>query len=208
MATSHNEQSGGFAWPAACGLLGIGCATVWYLQLSGPLAWQAESWWHQPWVLWSASLAHLSGAHLVGNLAALGVLAVLGAYLNAGRPEVLATLLAWPVGTLALVLWPQVAGYSGLSGLLCAMLAVLSVQAMRHTGTRAVSGVLLAAMGAKLLSEHAWSQPVGYDPHWGFNVVYAAHLSGFASGAGFALVLRPHGRQNTTAGPGTQNHRL
>jgi hypothetical protein len=33
-------------------------------------------------------------------------------------------------------------------------------------------------MGLKLLIEHAWSQPVVFDPNRGFNVVVAAHVGG------------------------------
>ena len=171
------------SWVRACLLLGLGSAGVWWLDLSGPLAWQSEGWWRSPWRLWTASLAHLSGAHLVGNLGALGVLAVLGRYLQVGRPAALALLLSWPLSTLSLLGWPEVRGYSGLSGLLCAMLGILWVHAARDPQARVVSWVLGASMGVKLLAEHAWSQPIGYDPNWGFNVVYAAHLAGFAGGA-------------------------
>lgn len=171
-------------WPTACVLLGLGSATLWGLGFDdGALAWNATTWRVHPWVLWTASLVHPSGAHLAGNLAALGVLAVLGVYLNAGRAAVLGLLAGWPLGTLVLAFWPAVTGYSGLSGLLCAMLGVLWSHAALHTGTRAVSWALLVPMALKLLTEHAWSQPVGYDPNWGANVVYVAHLGGFVCGA-------------------------
>lgn len=163
--------------------LGLASATVWVLGLSDALTWHADSWARQPWTLWTAGLAHLSGAHLLGNLAALGVLAVLGSYLCAGAPAVAALLISWPVSTAALQLWPEVTGYSGLSGLLCAAVGVLWSHAVADRSTRVVSWVLLVTMGAKLLSEHAWANPIGYDPNWGFNVVYAAHLTGFVSGA-------------------------
>ena len=172
-----------WAWAVPCALLGTGSAAVWHLGLSDALAWQSDTWVRQPWRLWTASLVHLSGAHLLGNMAALFVLAILGASLNAGRPAALALLASWPLSTMTLLFWPEVAGYSGLSGLLCAMLGILWVHAALHPGGRAVSWVLLVSMGTKLLSEHAWSQPIGYDPNWGFNVVYAAHLGGFACGA-------------------------
>jgi len=173
-------------------LLGVGCALVWHLGLSDALAWQSGTWMRQPWRLWTASLAHLSGAHLLGNMAALVVLAILGASLGAGRSATRALLISWPLSTLALLLWPEVTGYSGLSGLLCAMLGVLWVLAAQHPAGRVVSWVLLVSMGIKLLSEHAWSQPIGYDPNWGFNVVYAAHLGGFVCGTMCGLATARH----------------
>ena len=172
-----------WAWATACAAIGLASAAAWVLDLSGPLAWHSDNWTRQPWVLWTASLAHLSGPHLLGNLAALGVLAVLGTYLQAGQAAVSAWLVSWPLSTVALLCWPQVTGYSGLSGLLCSALGGLWSHAVWHRDTRAVSWVLLLAMGVKLLSERAWTDPIGYDPNWGFNVVYAAHLAGFVSGA-------------------------
>ncbi len=173
-------------WAAACASFGLASAAVWVFDLSGVLAWHAGTWDRQPWVIWSASLAHLSGAHMVGNLAALGVLAVLGTYLQAGRAAVAAWMLSWPLGTAALWWWPEVTGYSGLSGLLCAAVGVLWRHAQRHPSTRPVGWVLLVTMAVKLLSEQAWTHPIGYDPNWGFNVVYAAHLTGFVIGAACA----------------------
>ncbi len=141
-------------------------------------------------MLWTASLVHLSSAHLLVNLGGLLVLAVLGVLLRAQWPATLAVVLAWPLGTLALAAWPhQVTWYAGMSGLLMAMLAVLSVHAWRP-GSRMASAVLLAALGLKLLAEAAWSQPLAFDPLWGFNVVNAAHLSGALAGAGCAALLR------------------
>ncbi len=188
-----------WAWATACGALGLASAVVWVLGLSDALAWHADSWVRQPWRLWTAGLAHLSGAHLFGNLAALGVLAVLGSYLQAGPATVVAWLVSWPASTAALAMWPEVTGYSGLSGLLCAALGVLWSHAAAHPPTRPVSWVLLVSMVVKLLSEQAWLHPVGYDPNWGFNVVYAAHLAGFAAGAACGLPAARwarHGRQD------------
>jgi hypothetical protein len=57
------------------------------------------------------------------------------------------------------------------------------------------SALLFGALALKLLAERAWAQPVAFDPSWGFNVVYAAHLTGtlagVACGALAGLVARP-----------------
>lgn len=140
-------------------------------------------------MLWTASLVHLSVAHLLVNLGGLLVLAVLGVFLRAQWPATLAVLLAWPLGTLALAWWPHVTWYAGMSGLLMAMLAVLCVQAAMHAGTRVASVVLLMVLLLKLLSERAWMQPLAFDPYWGFNVVNAAHLSGTLAGAAAAALV-------------------
>ena len=169
-------------------LLGLASSGVWLSGSSAALAWHADSWLRQPWVLWTASLAHLSGAHLLANLAALAVLGVLGSTLRAGKVAAAALLLAWPLGTLALWWWPQVGGYSGMSGLLNAMAGVLWAHTALGAAARPISFVIFAALALKLLSEHAWSQPIAFDPNWGFNVVYAAHLAGALAGGACGLL--------------------
>ena len=175
------------AWPGLCLLLGLASMAVWFAHGSAALAWHAASWRGQPWVLWTASLAHLSGAHLSANLVALLVLAVLGTFLQARLGAVLALLLAWPLGTLALLCWPQVSSYSGMSGLLNAMVATLWAHATLGSASKPTSLLIFAALLLKLLGEHAWSQPIAFDPNWGFNVVYAAHLAGALAGAACGL---------------------
>ena len=128
-------------WPGLCVLLGLASLLTWFSDGQAALAWHAATWAQTPWVLWSAGLVHLSLAHLMVNLVALAVLAVLGAFLQAGKIAALALLLAWPLGTLALLWWPQISGYSGMSGLLNAMLAVL----WAHTAVHAAKPMSLPA---------------------------------------------------------------
>lgn len=180
-------------------MLGLTSIAAWYSGGAPNLAWQAALWPQQPWTLWSAALVHLSGAHLLANLVALVVLAVLGACLHAGRAATLAVLLAWPLGTLALVWWPQITEYSGMSGLLNAMAAVLWAHTALRGESKPVSFVIFAALALKLASEHAWSQPIAFDPNWGFNVVYAAHLAGAAAGAICGLVVESVARPTQRA---------
>ncbi len=164
-------------------LLGLASLSVWFAGGSAQLAWNAAAWTRQPWQLWSASLAHLSLAHVLVNLLALVLLALSGAWLRVGRSGTLALLLAWPLGTLALAWWPQVGLYSGMSGLLNGMLAVLCVHAILGAAPRTLSWFILGALALKLAREQAWSQPIAFDALWGFNVVYAAHLAGAVAGA-------------------------
>lgn len=177
------------AWPGLCLALALGSLYAWSGGQQDLLVWHAGAWSHHPWQLWTASLAHLTTAHLLINLASLLALAVLGGFMHAGRWAVAASLLAWPLSTLGLVLWPEITYYSGMSGLLMAMLAVLAVFATTQTETRVSGVVLLCVLGFKLLTEHAWSQAMAFDPRWGFNVVYAAHLSGAVAGTVSAAAL-------------------
>lgn len=177
------------AWPGLCLALGLGSLYAWSGGRQYLLVWHAAGWMHQPWQLWTASLAHLSAAHLLINLAALLAMAILGLFLQAGRGAVAACMLAWPLATLGLSLWPEINYYSGMSGLLMAMLAVLAVHATGRSDQRATGAVLLIVLALKLLSEHGWDQPLAFDPNWGFNVVYAAHLTGALAGAASALLF-------------------
>ncbi|HSV54660.1 MAG TPA: rhombosortase [Burkholderiaceae bacterium] len=178
-------------WLGLCALLGVLSVVFWLLdppsyaaaQLPSRLSWDAARWPQRPWTLWTASLVHLSGSHLVANLLALAALAVLGAALHAQRSAALALFIAWPLGTASLMLWPGVAHYRGLSGLIHAAVLALWAHTAINSIAKPVSFVLLAGIGLKLMMEHAWSQPMAFDPDWGFNVVYAAHLGGAAAGA-------------------------
>lgn len=178
------------AWWTLCAALALGSVLVWRLDLTAALAWQPAAWPTRPWLFWTGSLAHASGILLLANIVALAVLGVLGTALGAGRRASRAVLLAWPLGNLALLVWPSVTAYAGLSGLQCAMLAVLGL----HAAARPVGWLLLAFLLALLMLEQAWQQPTGYDPNWGFNVVYAAHLSGALAGLLAGIMLDVAGR--------------
>lgn len=184
------------AWLKVCASLGLGAAAVsWTLRLAAPdagqaMAWTAAHWLSRPWTLWTAAWVHSSAGSLAGNLLAMLALAVLGASLRVGRSAAAALLVAWPMSTLGLLLWPQVTTYSGLGGPIHAGAMVLwSHLALRPSG-KAWSFAVFSAVGLKLLAEAAWSQPVAFDPSWGFNVVYAAHLTGAAAGAACGLVIQ------------------
>lgn len=169
------------AWPVLCGLLGVGMAWAGLAGNPDALAWSPQHWANAPWTLWTASLVHLSPAHALANLLALGALALLGWGLHAGRAAVWAALLAWPLGTWALLAWPEVVRYSGLSGLLHALVGVLWAHSLLFAA-RPWSFVVFTGLTLKLLSEQGWVQPVVFDPSWGFNVVSAAHFSGALAG--------------------------
>ncbi len=187
----------GYIWAATCLAIGFGALTLALLLpvspelgANHPLAWQPQHALARLWTLWTAAWIHLSWAHLVGNLLALGALAVLGHSIRAGTAAAVALLVAWPLATASLVLWPQVTGYAGLSALIHAAALVLFAQAAIYSVAKPFAYVLLVGVGLKLLTERAWQHPVVFDPSWGFNVVVASHLGGALAGAvsGFVVI--------------------
>jgi membrane associated rhomboid family serine protease len=180
-------------WPATCLLLGAAGLLAILTATSGPALarwiWRADQWPAAPWTLWTAPLVHFVLPHALGNALALAALAVLGRALAAPPRDALALLLAWPLGTLGLQHWPQVAGYWGLSGTVHAAAGVLAVRALAAPATRWLGLLLSGGLAVKLALERGWAVPVAFDSSWGFNVVSAAHLSGALAGACLALLL-------------------
>lgn len=177
------------AWLGLCSALALASLVAATRANAVWLVWHASAWTHHPWMLWTASLVHLSQLQLLLNLGALLVLAILGSFLQARWPATLAVLIAWPLGTLALTWWPQVQYAIGLSGLLMTMLSVLAVHAWRE-GSRPAAWLLFVVIAIRLAAEQAWAHPLAFDPVWGYNVVNAAHLTGALAGFGAALLVR------------------
>ena len=120
-----------FCWPLLCGLLILLSVAVWLAGVAGHVVpdrwmWHHDLWRTQPWTLWTAPLLHFLWPHLLGNALALAALTVLGTALKATPRDALALLLTWPLGTLALTLWPAVGGFYGLSGLVHAAAAIVA----------------------------------------------------------------------------------
>ncbi|MDO5626403.1 MAG: hypothetical protein Q4G71_17160 [Pseudomonadota bacterium] len=182
------------SWPFTCLLLvaastalGITAALGWLTPYA--LIWHADGWRQAPWTLWTAAFIHLQPAHGLAGALALGALGVLGMALGAGRRDALALLIAWPLGTLALVRWPQVAGVYGLSPLIHAAAAVLAVRALGRADTRWLGLLMAGGLLVKLALERGWAVPVAFNAGWGFNVVYAAHLTSAIVATAAAVLL-------------------
>lgn len=192
------------AWWTLCAAIGLACLVVWQLPVDVQLAmrWRAGAWQAQPWTLWTAALSHINTEHLGLNLLALLCLSTLAAQAGAAWREAVALATAWPLLHLALLLWPQVQLYAGLSGLNHALAGIIVVQhAMYFIATRQGSwfaALFGGALIAKLLHEAAWHTPIRADADWGFAVVQAGHLSGFVCGLlvalGLALWARARGK--------------
>jgi membrane associated rhomboid family serine protease len=184
----------GHAWLIACCALALAGALVSAVAQRDGLAphawiWQASGWRHWPWTLWSAPLIGLTPFHTFGNMLALAAVGVLGHATGARPREALALFIAWPLITLGLLWWPAVGWYAGLSGLIHAAAVIAAWRALTQPGTRGIGKLLAAGLLIKLLLERGWSVPVAFNSHWGFNVVYAAHLSGAVTGLIAAVVV-------------------
>ena len=171
----------------------MGSALAWVAGAKGwvapdALVWRGGQGGSSAWTLWTGPLLHRVAAHLVGNALAMAALAVLGVALHATRSDALALALAWPLGTLALLTWPAVGAYYGLSGPVHAAAAILALRALRTPATRVLGLLLTGGLLIKLALERGWAVPVGFDHGWGFNVVYSAHLSGAVTGAVLAII--------------------
>lgn len=194
------------AWSLLCAAWGVASVLVWLGGLPAmgadpshhPLAWQADQWIGRPWTIWTASFVHVTGGHLLMNIVILAVLAQLGIAVGATRLVCLAALVAWPVGTELLALWPTVPNFAGLSGLVHTAAAVLWTWCALEQRATPIPHVLGLVLALKLAAEHAWAQPVAFDPAWGFNVVVAAHLTHALAGVGSAALLWGVARLRTT----------
>lgn len=154
--------------------------------------WQAGVWLAEPWRLWSCVLVHGSPLHAGANAAGALLLAALAARAAAGRRELLALLLAWPLMHALLALRPDLPAYFGASGLLHGAAAVLGLKLLRGAGREpAVGAALLSGLLLKLLLEQPWGPTLRYEPFWGgMATVPWAHASGAASAVLAWVLLR------------------
>jgi hypothetical protein len=156
--------------------------------------WRADTWWQQPWTLWTTPWVHIHTSHLVGNQLAVGGLAALAWLVRPNALASIAWLLAWPSLVLVLPFWPQIGYAVGLSGLIHAAVGVVSVQLLwsessNMHNTRIWGGLLLAGLCAKLAVEQAWHWPVVWSNSDAMSVVQISHLTGALAGAAFSLAL-------------------
>jgi rhomboid family GlyGly-CTERM serine protease len=160
--------------------------------LAARLDWQPALALLQPWRSVTAAWVHLSGQHLVGNLAGAVLVAAYGRAAGCGRRAALAWALAWPLTHAALALQPTLLYYGGLSGLMHAGVAVASWQLLRGARgqRRAVGAAVLAMMVLKLLLEAPWQGgPLRQEPGWDIAIAPLAHSTGALAGLLCAVVF-------------------
>lgn len=144
----------------------------------------------QTWRLLTGNAVHVSTAHVVSNAAGLLLIAVTAARLRVAVPFVLPVVCALAVGGGLLVLAPDVAGYRGLSGMLCGLLAFVLGRAAIG-GDRAATG-LLVGFGALLLVQAVSGR--GLLPGLDVDVIVEAHALGALAGVA-ALPWAVHARR-------------
>lgn len=186
------------AWPLACALLAAFVLTVQALpaEAFAHLDWQPALAAQQPWRWWSAALLHWSAWHLVANLAGLAVLAWFGWAARLPWLAVLAWFAAWPWLHLALLAWPELLHYAGLSGLLHAGVAVAATWGVARfePQQRRIAELVGVGLVIKLLAEQPWDEPVAGTGGWGAMTAPSAHASGAVAGLVCALLALARGR--------------
>lgn len=172
------------AWLLASLSLGAGSLLLFLLAPANPQTLWALQPQSPPWTLLSAGLAHWNALHLVGNLAGLALLALLGQRAGLGLREALAWLLAGPLGHALLRLWaPDLPAYAGLSGWLHAGVAVAAIALLRQPARQRWIGLgILAGLLIKLLLETPWGPLLRPDDWWGGATLPLAHVTGAAAG--------------------------
>jgi rhomboid family GlyGly-CTERM serine protease len=182
----------GTAWLAISALLAGGALLSWFGGSAG-WDWQPHLAAHQPWRWWSAALVHLSLLHLLANLLATALVAAYGWAARAPVEIALAWLAAWPLTHLALLAKPELTHYGGLSGVLHAGVAAVSVLlVMRAAGAqRFIGWMMLIGQAIKLLVEESWGAALHPPTELDVAVAPLAHAAGSLAGALFAwLALR------------------
>lgn len=186
-----NSSSG---WLLLCALHGVASMLLWWLPADtlAMLTWQADDGLSRAWTLWSSAWVHLNTPHLIGNQLALGALTAFAWMVRPPLTSALAWLLAWPLMQASLPLWPQIGYAVGLSGVLHAGVAVLTVQLLRQriAMPQARRWGLLLGLGllVKLGLERGWDHPVVWDTANDMAVVRGANLAGACWGLFLGLL--------------------
>lgn len=185
----------GQAWLALSTLLLGGSLVAWALPTPG-LDWQPALAWQQPWRAFSAVWVHWSPLHLGANLLAAAVVAAYGWAARMPWRAALAYAAAWPLTHLGLLLRPELAHYGGLSGVLHAGVAVVSLWLLvtARGAWRAIGAAVMLGLVVKLASETPWGPALQTSAEWDIAVVPLAHTTGGLAGllcAAVALATRP-----------------
>ncbi|MGB4060116.1 MAG: hypothetical protein WBK26_07855 [Burkholderiaceae bacterium] len=183
-------------WLSLCLLHAVASMLVWWAgaPVAQVLTWRADTWAQHPWTLWTTPWVHIHTPHLIGNQLAVGALAAMAWLVRPNAVASVAWLLAWPTVALVLPWWPHIGYAVGLSGLIHAAVAVVSVHLLLCQDpfvprSRRWGGLLAAGLCAKLALEQGWHWPVVWSNSADMSVVQAAHLTGAVAGAVFSTVL-------------------
>lgn len=176
-------RRGSLAWAGLCAVLAGGSLLAWWAPAAW-LDWQPALTLAQPWRAWTSAFVHWSGMHLGANLAATAVVAAYGLTARAPASMALAWAVAWPLTHLGLLWQPELAHYGGLSGVLHAGVAVVSLWLVwaRQGRQRAVGAAVFVGLAVKLASESPWGAPLRQGTGWDIAVAPLAHATGALAG--------------------------
>jgi rhomboid family GlyGly-CTERM serine protease len=188
----------GQAWAALAAAFAAAALLAWWLP-APLLDWQPARAAAEPWRAFSGAFVHWSAQHLLANLAGAAVVGALGVAGPLPGRAALAWLLAWPLTQAALALQPALVHYGGLSGVLHAGVAVAGLWLLVTGGghRRAITGVVLAGLVAKVLLERPWGTPLRLGSDWDIATAPLAHATGVLAGllcAGLLLALQRRAR--------------
>lgn len=162
--------------------------------------WQPGQAFTEPWRAWTALFIHWSEWHLLANLGAAAVVAAYGYHAPVALPQALALFLAWPLTHGALLLKPDLLHYGGLSGVLHAGVAIVSLTLIVQArgGLRAVGAAVMLGLVIKLATEQPWGPALQRTPEFDIAVAPIGHLTGAMAGlvCGALALLFTH-RQST-----------
>lgn len=165
-------------------LLLLSSALIGQLLPVASIDWQPGLAVAEPWRAWTAVAVHYSGMHLAGNLAGAALVGMLGWVSRLPVRAAMAWCIAWPLTQWGLLLQPSLAHYGGLSGVVHAGLAIVSVHLVfegrgRQRPIGALMGLLLLG---KLVSEEPWGAPLRRSEGWDIALAPLAHATGVLAG--------------------------
>jgi rhomboid family GlyGly-CTERM serine protease len=191
----------GLAWGGLAVLLGLLALAGWSAPRAA-LDWQPTLALIQPWRAFSAIGVHYSVLHLLANLAGAAAVGALGVAARARLAAAVAWAAAWPLTQVGLLLQPALIHYGGLSGVLHAGVAVVSIALLWAPNTAAqrwVGLALLVGLAVKVLLEAPWGAPLRYPAHIDIAVAPLAHASGLLAGLLCAIVAHLFTRTPSTS---------
>ena len=182
--TSSWAADGPRAWAGLAALLVAGTLVAQVVP-STVLDWQPDLAATQPWRWWTAAFVHWSGQHLLGNLLATLLVAAYGVAAAVPLRVSLAWFGAWPLAHIGLLLQPDLLHYGGLSGVLHAGVAVVTLWLVwAGRGRRRAIGVaMLLGLLAKLVGEQPWGPALRQADGWDIAIAPLAHSTGAVAGA-------------------------
>ncbi len=178
------------AWLFVAALCAL-CAIAGSFAPHEAIDWQPALALSQPWRAFSTIGVHYSSAHLAGNLAGIALAAVYGIAAMVPPRLAWAWLAAWPLTHIGLLLRPDLLHYGGLSGVVHAGVAAITVWVLataRTLAQRWVGAVVAIGFVGKLLSEAPWGPTLRQPAGWDISIAPIVHTTGAIAGALCAIV--------------------